>query len=200
VHFWVATGAATTPDTQLVLHVQDTRLTEDGDVRGGWAIWTGEQCEALATCLFSTNIDDNTDRNRTLVPFIGRSGSGLIWRTDTGTDDNGTAYAASMESKPFVRGNLLTQFEARGGVVVGKAVTGAAVDVSVIRDFGLETDTASDVSFTPTASETRVVEQLDHLGLSDMHAMSIGVADVASPTARWELDLIAMRDSAGVRA
>lgn len=200
VHFFVATSSNDTPDTRLVLHVNETRLTEDGDVRGGWAVWTGESCEALATCLFSTNIDDGAARNRTLVPFIGRSGSGLIWRTDTGTDDNGTAYAAALESKPFVRGNLLTQFEARGAVVVGKAVENAAIDVSVVRDFGKETDTAADVSFTPEGEETQVVAPLDQLGLSEMHAMSVRFEDVDDPVARWELSLFAMRDSGGAKA
>jgi hypothetical protein len=199
VHWWIATDASNVPNVHVVLQVSNTRETEDG-VRRGWSIWTGPTASILAACLFSDNIDDDTSRNKSLRPFYGMTGSGLIWRGDTGDDDNGTEYSSRIVTKPFAPKSLLHHTRVMSGILLGKAVTGASIDVKAIRDFGLETLTVSGVGFTPTASETEVIKNLDNLSFSELRTVQFEFVDVATPGPRWELNGLALRLETGQKA
>lgn len=193
----VATEDSDIPNLALVLQTNETRNTDDG-VRRGWSVWTGTRASALTMCLYSDNIDANVDRNQSLVPFIGLEGLGLIHRCDTGDDDNGTAYAARIVSKPFTLKSLLTQFEVTAGAVLAKAVTGATVDVKVIRDFGLETTkTVSGVTFDATGSETDVIKLLDNLTGAEMRVGQFEFVDPATPGTRFELNQLTLLERPG---
>lgn len=184
----IATGSSNTPDTAIVLHVDKARSFADG-VRKGWALWTGTRAQALTMCLFASNIDANTARTLNLVPFIGLEGLGLIHRCDTGHDDNGTAYTATITSKPYWMKSPLHHFEVRAAALHGEAVTGAAVDAKCIRDFGVETTaTVSNVSFTPAGSETDVTVPLDSFKGAEMEVGQFQFTDVTAPTAQWRLN------------
>jgi hypothetical protein len=184
----LATGASNAPDTAIVLHVDKARGFADG-VRKGWSVWTGDRAKALTMCLFADNIEAGTARSSNLVPFIGLTGLGLVHLCDTGIDDNGTAYAATITTKPVSMGSLADHFEVRAAALNGKAVSGAAVDVACIRDFGKETtQTVADVSFTPAASETQITTILDSLRGAEMGVGQFSFTDVDSPTAQWQLN------------
>ena len=187
VQWWVATGSANVPDLRLVLQTNEMRMTADG-ARRGWAVWNGPSAAALAVVMFSSNIDDDTDRSNDLVPYIALEGAGLVWRTNTTDADNGTAYAARIVSKPFVLGSLMHQFEVRGCTFMTKAATGVTVDVTVIGNFGLFELEAAGISLTPSGTEERVILQLDDLGLAELNAMQVEFEDAATPTGRWQLE------------
>lgn len=196
----IATGASNAPDTSIVLHVDKSRSFDDG-VRKGWTLWTGVRAQALTMTLFASNIEDGTARNLNLVPYIGGAMTGLLHQCDTGVDDNGTAFVAMTTTKPYVAESILHQYEVRAAALLGKAVTGAAVDVTCIRDFGLEdTVTVSDVSFTPTGSEGSVIAPLDNLKGAEMHVAQISFTDVDVPTAQWSLDRFDMLATPGQQA
>lgn len=196
----LATGTSTRPDTAIVLHTDKSRSFADG-VRKGWAVWTGTRASALSMCLFSTNIDAGIARNLNLVPFIGLEGSGLIHRCDTGNDDNGTAYVATVTTKPYVMKSILHQFEVRAAAVLGKAVENASVDVTCIRDYGLEeTITVADVSFSPTDVETSVIAVLDDFKGAEMHVGQVQFADGDNPGEQWSLDRFDMLGTDGQSA
>lgn len=196
----LATSASNVPDTAIVLHTDKSRTFADG-VRKGWAVWTGDRAKALCMCLFADNIEDNAARSLTLVPFIGLEGLSLVHQCDTGVDDNGTAYAATLTPRPIGGGNPLNHMEIRAAALMGKATSGAAVDVAVIRDFGKETtETVEDVSFTPAASETDVIASLDGLFGSEMRVGQVQFSDVDSPTAQWQLNRFDVVVTSGQRA
>lgn len=198
VQWRIATGSADVPDTGLILQTNEMRSDPGGEARRGYAKWTGDACGALATCLFSSNIDDDEDRSRDLVPFIGVEGNGLIWRLDTGDDDNGTEYTAQITTKPYTPTALQTEFEVHSATVVAKAVSGASLIVSAIPDGGTSTSRiAEDVDCSPEGSETFVTKHKDELGLAGMRSMQIDFADTATPGARWELARFSMTLSAG---
>lgn len=198
VHWKIATSGSDTPDLELVLHVEHTRDTPDGHVKGGWTVWDGEITEALAVCLFAENIDGNVARSRVLRPFIGTANTGRVWICDTGTDDNGTAYSGRILTKPHIRGVLLNQFEVQEAVIVGKAVTGATVDVSIEADFNRFRKEVASVSFTPESDESRVVTKVDNLSIAEMRTAQIAIEDTDPPgSGRWELELLALRETGG---
>jgi hypothetical protein len=196
----LSTGSSNTPDTTIVLHVDKSRSFADG-VRKGWSIWTGNRAKALSMCLYASNIDDDAARNLNLVPYIGLEGLGLIHRCDTGVDDNGVAYAATITTRPYTMKSIQHQFEVRSAALLGKATTGAAVDVTCVRDFGLEdTVTVSDVSFTATASETDVIASLDNFKGAEMHVGQFEFSDVDNPTAQWQLNRFDVTGTDGQKA
>lgn len=203
VHWWVATGANTTPDTHLVLHTANMVTTLQGS-RRGWAIWTGPSASALAVTMFADNIDAGVDRSNAFVPIIGVDDTEPIWITDTGNDDNGTAYSARLLTKPFTRGNLLHQFEAQEGILLAKANTGAVIDITIIgtrADEGASEQEVSNISLTALARETsgRVIRVLDSLGLAEMNTLQIEFEDSASPGGQWTLDMFGLKDTEGQR-
>lgn len=199
VYWNIAVSGGNTPTKRLVLHTDKTRTYEDG-VRKGWAVWTGDIAKALTMCLYAENIDDNTTRTNKLVPFIGLEGLGLIHRCDTGVDDNGVTYAATITTKPYWMKSLLQKFLTRAAVLLAKAVSGASITVKLIRDFGLETAstiTVTGVSFTAEGSETDVIKRLDDFNGADMRVGQFQFVDEGTPSARWELNQFAVIEETG---
>jgi hypothetical protein len=201
VHWKIATSGATTPNLELVLHVNFSRDAEHDGARRGWVVWDGEITEALAVCMFADNIEASTTRSRRLRPLMGTANSGLVWQTDTGVTDNGTTYAARILTKPYSRAGVMNQFEVQGVYVIGKAVTSAQVDISIEANFELFNKEAQTVSFTPTSSETRVIKNLDNLGLSECRVAQVEIEDTSpAGSARWELEYLILREIGGQQA
>lgn len=202
IHWWIATGTSEFPNTRIVLHTNLMRWADTDGWRGGWAIWDGPSASVYSAVMFPANIDDDAARSRYRVPFIGVEGDGLIWRTDTGDDDNGEAYHASLRSRPIVAGNLLHQFEAQDGALLALANDDARIDLSIIvtSEDGVTTKTVPGIDLTPGEHETdRVIRGLDGLGIAEANYLQFQIDDVESPQARWQLELIGLKQSGGQR-
>jgi len=200
IHWWAATNDSDYPNLKLVLQTNETRETEDG-VRKGWSLATGKISEAYAVCMYADNIDGNIARSLTLKPFIGVSSSnGYVLRCDTGNDDNGTAFAARIVTKPFVLRGILNKFGVLASALLAKVHATANVKVTLIRDFGLEEPKFVETALSAAASETQVVKQLRNLVGSQMYAMQIEFEDVTVPSGQWELNRLDMRISDQERA
>jgi hypothetical protein len=201
VHWWVPTGSSNIPDTRLVLHVEHTRDRDDG-IRRGWAVWDGPSAAAVAVCLYADNIDAGVARTLDLVPFIGREGG--IWRTDTGTDDNGTAYASSEQTKPYAPASVINHFGVKAAVLVATPAVGATIDLTAVSDFGVDTSAVkavSGITLDPAASETQVIKVLDSLSIEELRTVAFTFADPTVPgSARWELNQLVLTDTAGQTA
>jgi hypothetical protein len=194
VHWWIATDDSDTPNLRLVLQTNEMRLTNEG-YRRGWTVWDGPSAETVSACLYAENVDDTGDpRSLNLVPFIAKlDDDGLIQRTDTGDDDNGTEYEAHIRTKPYLPEGTLNRCGIMSGALIAKAQAGASLDVIVTRDFGLEQVSVS-VPLDPASSETHVIKTLDNLSLSEARAVQIEFIDPATPGARWELTQLALRE------
>lgn len=187
VQWWIATGSSNSPDLRLVIQTNETRETPDG-VRGGWSLHDGKIATAYATCMYAENIDDDTARSLVLRPFIGVSAANAwVLRCDTGTTDNGTAYAARIVTKPFVVRNLLAKFKVLAASLLAKADASADVKVTLIRDFGLEEPKFVETALAASGSETQVIKQLRNLIGAQMYAAQIEFEDIASPDGQWQL-------------
>jgi len=188
VIWWIATDGSDVPNLVMVLHTNRMRDTEDGD-RRGWVLWTGEITGALTVCMFADNIDDATSRSRNLVPFIGVEGNGLIWRLNTGSDDNGSNFTARIVTKPYTPVGVINQFEVAGCALITKAVDGASLGASLIRDFGAETNpTSEDISCSPAGDETQIINILKDLTFAELGVVQISYFDPDIPTERWEVN------------
>jgi hypothetical protein len=193
VHWWLATSSADYPNLKLVLQTTHTREGDDG-IRNGFSMANGKIATAYAACLYAENIDTGAARSLTLRPFIGvTSGNGYVLRCDTGSDDNGTAFAAQVVTKPYILGNLLQKFKVLATAILAKAHATADLKVTLIRDFGLEEPRMVETTLSATASETHVIKQLRDLTGSQLYALQVEFEDVAAPTGQWQLNRMDMR-------
>lgn len=205
IHWFVATGASNIPDKRIVVHTSEVREAEDG-TRRGWVIWDGDSAAALAVCMFHENVDDlSSGPAARHIPLIGVVGSGLIWATDQGGDDNGTAYHSRIVTKPYVRANLLNRMECKSASIFAKAVTDATINVTVHgmrADAGEVTKEVTDIDFTALSGETDfVIRHLDNLSLADLNTLQLEIEDTTpAGTGQWVIGQIAIREVSGQKS
>ncbi len=140
-----------------------------------------------------------TDSGGTMRPVLATasealfpSGTSYLHMADIATDnDNGVAYQAYGDSRPFILGGLYQKFGAHSCVVLGAAST-ATLQVTLNRDFGLET-LSKTVSMAATASENYVVRPVDDLSLSGFTAMKVRIGDASAVAQTWSVDHVAFR-------
>lgn len=195
VHWCIATSGANVPNKRIVLHTRNIRHSGGIEaLSGGWAIWTGNTSGALAQCLFSENIEDGTARNRVLRPFVGLEGNGLVHRMDTADDDNGTEYSSRIVTKPYIIYGLMKKFGIASATMLAKAISGASVVMTAIRDFGLEEPVTKTITFTATGSETDVIKHIDDFSCAELDVVQIELEDPGTPGPRWELNLLVLKE------
>lgn len=200
VHWCLSTGVANVPNIELVLQTDNVRNGEDG-ARRGWSLWTGLRTGALTATLYADNIETNGARSLALVPFVGIEGNGLFLQTDTGNDDNGTAYLATITTKPYTPSNVVNEYGINAGALVATAAVGAYLDVTIIRDFGLTTKTIESIPFDPTThGENMVIKFIDNLGMSELRALQLQFSDPELPGTRWELQMMAFTQTPQMKA
>jgi hypothetical protein len=199
VHWWIPTSSSNIPDLRLVLHTHEMREQNDG-MRRGWALWDGPSASALAVCLYADNIDTGAARSNVLKPFIAVEGNGLIWQTDTGDDDNGTDYTATIVTRPFIHGSLLHTFEVQRGALLAEAASGATLDITLIANFGDFEKEVTSIDLTPDGSEEHVMRTLDDLGLAELRSLQIKFEDTSPAGAKWTLEQFAILEDRWQRA
>ncbi len=193
VHWWIATGESNFPDLKLVLQTTHTRETDDG-IRNGYSMANGKIATAYSACLYAENVDVAAARSLVLRPLIGvTSANGYVLRCDTGSDDNGTAFAAQIVTKPYILGSLLQKFKVLASALLAKVHATADVKVTLIRDFGLEEPRSVETTISAAGSETQVIKQLRNLTGSQLYALQVEFEDVAAPTGQWQLNRFDMR-------
>lgn len=188
ISWWVATGSANTPDLRINLQIDSSRVVEDG-LRLGWTKHTGSSSEALATTMFSTNIESNTTRSQKLKPFIGVDNTILMM--DDGNTDNGDAYTADLISRPYlVSGSITNKFGIRAASLIADANASAVVQLSLIRDFGRETCTPVNLSLAPVASEDPTISVVDNIKLSESKVVQVRLTDGTANASQWAIQRI----------
>jgi hypothetical protein len=192
VWWWVAGAGQSFPSFKIVANVTEFRPGVDG-TRRGWSMDTGASMATLSACLFSDNINANTTRSRTLVPFVGTAISSLpVLRCDTGTTDAGTTYRAYWKTRPFILKSLLQKGGVMDATLMAEASDYSFVLVTGVRDFGLES-LAKLVELTPEAAEDHVVRRIDDFQLADLRALQLEVGDQAARDQDWVLDALVLR-------
>lgn len=196
VQWWVITDGSRTdyPNARLVLHTQQMRMTRDG-LRGGWAVWRGTSCGALTATLARTDQDGSLIG--TPAPYVGIDGGGLLLVTDTGTQDDGDDYFATLTTKPYVHGSLINQFECQSAALLATATAGAILNVTIVGNFGLTVKPAETLTFDPEDTEGHVVRILDDVGLAELRTIQVSFTDPETPGEQWRLEQMTLRETGG---
>jgi hypothetical protein len=203
VQWWVTTGASTLPDKKLVLHVRHSRRTENGDVRGGWAVHTEGAAAAFCACMFANTLGATMSLD--LKPYVGQifaSGlpDGPVIKYDadgTYTDrgGNATTYIARVKPGAFPPGGPGMKGRVTQTYVLGTPAN-RTLAIDVVEDFGARTQSGTAALPAASASETReLVKVDDDARAADAMYVEIVLDDDVSPasSAAWTVDAIGLR-------
>lgn len=193
---WAFTETGETGTSKaIVLHIDQMTFGPEGGTRG-WTTFTGPAYEGVTDMiLYSDNLDVSASHSVNLVPFVSRLDPAQqhhVLRGDTGVDDDGESFAASITSRPLIPGTGWRKFGVRAASITADAAASTTVDFSLIRDYGLETVSVGDVSLVPTGSETLKLPWLDNARMGGSKAVQVKVADSDPQLGTWRLHQIAL--------
>lgn len=179
----------------FTFHPHEGRL--DGDqIRGGWTRDTSPDPSVMFTaagaCLFSNTLGASMSLD--LKPYyFGQTqfGSAALLKYDTGTTDGGTAFQAYIDSKPYFPAGIGMNVSTDDAALVAKAGSAVTIQLTIERDFGLETRTSTAL-LTAAGSETRVVKRFENSGLSQLGAVQFRLGDAAAASNAWTLDALSV--------
>jgi len=193
VWWFVSSGASQNdPNEVIVFDCRRGRVVEFNNIRAvryGWSRFTGVATEARCGVLFSNTL--GASMSRELKPYIGRVGTGItvptVWKLDTGTQDGSTNYQAYAKSKAFsIRpGQQLGMIE--DAYLLAETSSGVTITLTVDRDFGVETSTATAV-LTAAGSETRKLVKIEGASVSQAGHVQFQIGDSAAANNTWTLD------------
>ena len=181
VWFWWATGSSNDPNQGFMFDVQTS----------GWTrIPTGDKlANVRCATLFATTIAASMSRD--LKPHVGQTGAAnRLWKTDTGTDDNGTTFQAYILSKASEPGGPGFFGEVGESTLLAKASPGVMVSITVTRDFGAETVPGS-ANLSPLPDEgsaSRVMRVLGGSALNGVQFIQFQLGDAAPVSNTWLFD------------
>jgi hypothetical protein len=112
-----------------------------------------------------------------------------------GVDEDGTAFAASLVTKPFAPAHVINQFGVTAGKLIAKAAEGVEVEVSLLRNYEA-TEKVATVDLSPEASEEDVIKTIDPLSMAELRIVQYKFADTETPAGRWDLSHFAVRQTA----
>jgi hypothetical protein len=180
IKWWLAVDGGNTPTLEITLQVSELRSMPGNTIGRGWSTATGKIATARCAAALTTTVGTLT----TDLPFIGTTSPDFALRCDTGLDDNGTAFTATITSKPLAVQGLLGRFGILDSYLLTTAAAGA-ITVRLSRDQGVETVQSSVASLAPVGAETDVITHLDDLVLGACRTVSVTLTD--NGAANWQV-------------
>lgn len=187
IWWWVATGSSNDPDTRIVYDVLLGKVVEGDRVRGGWAKHTGDAAGARCSVMFANTLGASMSRD--LKPYFGRSTGTTLFKGNTSSNtDNSSTFQAYVTPRPLaIDGH---RFGIGQSIVTAKAGS-ATLTQTIIRDYGVETVTAT-VSLAASGSETRVVRKIEGSDMSQAKALQTQIGDGSAIDQTWTIDALAI--------
>lgn len=177
IHWWVAVDGSDVPNSKIVVHTREMKSTGQG-ARRGIVLATGRSTTAYAVALWhETKLTEDGTLTLSGRPFMGLIAPYLLQRGDIQNTDAGDVYVARVRSKPLIVTGLLNKWGGMAAALLATPHATATVKVSLIRDFGLETNYVV-TDLAPVASESYVIKFMDDLRLSEAKAIQVEFSDV----------------------
>jgi hypothetical protein len=164
-----------------------------------WTDYTGNIATAVSAILFP---DVTTNKLRPhLAPGTAVTSNLVI--ADQGVTDDGTRFRGYLVSKAFQLGELFSEFEIDGAVLVAKA-SDSEIEVAAIRNTGLEEKRAQPQSIVGSG-EAYTTVQFDDLAMAELEQAQFEVGDPESYSGAdleqtWTLEGVAIRPTSGTEA
>jgi hypothetical protein len=189
VLFGLATGASTAPNLIVAYHVQLGSADQDGNMRQGWAKWTGNLATAMCAVQFANAL--SSPRPLSLCPYFGYQTNGLARQDGTGTQDFGpTNYQGLVTGGAKIDQVLVARKRISDGFLTGKA-SASNITMTVIGDWGVQNFAQTAISLAASGSETNTRPRFQGLDTANLIAYQLQVGDsAAANTPQWEIDRI----------
>lgn len=187
----VSVDGGNSPAFGIKLQTSELREMPDGRLGRGWSLIDGHAAAAYCMAALTTTVGNLT----TDIPFIGRSGSDLFQRCDTGTDDNGTSYAGTVTGRPHYIAGLLQKWGSLTASLLANVNASGSVKLNLIRDTGVETLPGSAQSLVAVGSETQIIKDMDDSTISEARAVQIQLTDGGTNTP-WAVQRVDLKPRA----
>lgn len=190
VWFYWATGASNDPNVGFIFDIQT----------GGWTRvpsgdkWPNVRCAVL----FANTIAASMSRD--LKPYVGQTGgNNRVWKADTGTDDNGTAFQAYQLTKALEPGGPGVSGAVGDAELLAKTGSGVTITALVVPDYDAARAKTGTCVLTAIGSETRVSRRIQDSGFAEeLNFVQYQIGDATAVSNSWTLDrLIVPQGRAG---
>lgn len=105
--------------------------------------------------------------------------------------DNSTAYQAYVKSRGLPPSGQVSELcHIRQGHLVARQQTGVSVRATIVAEFGGRTSGTSDAALTPAATETRVIRDFESLQDADLQYVQMQLGDASAVDSQWSLDML----------
>lgn len=192
VWWYIAIDGASYPNYRILFDTRLGKVTEDGDVRGGWSVANGEAQKAYCSCMFSDSI--GATMGRTLLPYIGYTEANEIWKCDTDDeDDNGNAFQAYIDTKSYAPWGLGRQ----GGmneeaILVADPSPGTSIQLKIYWNEGASEDVsvADLTDHSDSGMAAKVFPKFEGSQLGDSMSFRCRIGDAQPIANAWALDAL----------
>lgn len=188
VWFFVASAGLSNPSEKFVFDCRLGRFLELEGVRGvryGWSRATGDAAKSFPGCLFSNTLGASMTKDLKLYTGM-QANSPTIIKHQTGTDDAGTTFAATVKSKAFNIQPGANVGMLADAYLLAKAATGVTITLTIDRDNGLETPTSTAL-LTAAGSETYVAPKFEGAAISQAGRLQFQLGDGSAVSNGWTL-------------
>jgi hypothetical protein len=187
--YWASIDA--TQDVRVRFHCLLGRPDGTGAIRGGWARdaagpnGSKSLIDVRSLVAFSDSPGGSTGADEsTLRPHV-LTGEAEIIRCDEGTTDDGGAFQAYTETKPYAPAGAGVRVTTGIPLVIGKSASGTpTITVTQIKNYSAETRDATCALSTQRAH----VPAEDGGGIDNCDAVAFRVGDGSASSAAWTLD------------
>lgn len=192
IWFWVAVSGGNSPTRILCFDTTKGRTDEQGDVRGGWSVFTGDLANARCAAMFSNTLAASMSRD--LKPYVGFGTGSVILKAGTGTDDAGTTFQAYIDLPEQHPGGLGRRCEIEQALVLGSSGS-HSLRITLNGNYTDTTRTkTADVTMTAEGTQTRVLKVWEDAQLAeDLTSVGIRVGDSAAISNSWTIDGIGIQ-------
>jgi hypothetical protein len=127
--------------------------------------------------------------SKDLKPYVGQTGAAKsIWKADTGTDDNGTAFRALITTRAEDPGGEGYSGVVGDSMLLAKAANGVTITDTIIADYGIQTQAGTALLTASAAGESRVLVRLEGTGLAQVGCFQHEIGDATAVSNAWTLD------------
>ncbi len=192
IYWYFAMGSSESPSTIVTLDVRHMIDRDKFGVRGGWVRHLSDAVLPTSGVMFANTL--GVSMSADLKPYTGH-GDGTLHKNDdpAALDDVGTDFQAYLKTRCIAPIDQLGRaFGVRDPIVFAENLAVVVLTLTLDRDFGLETQTA-----TTTIVETKVggfptdvIRKFEGSANSDMGVIQIQIGDAAVAEGRWSLNAL----------
>lgn len=190
IWWYLSTGGSNDPNTKIVFDTDLGKPATNGKVRGGWSVHGSGSAAARCSTMHSNTL--GAAMSRDLKPYIGITTGTAIWKADTGTTDNGTAFQAYLLTRPYTPAGLGTKVGiVQDSTLAAQAAVGVVVTMTINKDMGRRF-LNSTATLTPEDTELRVFPSFIGSKLADARTVQFQIGDYVAIDNGWNLDACAV--------